>query len=390
MIRKTPWLAVLGFVLVSSPVHAPAASARAFDWCSGIVSSPDQRWKDPRACVPFFSDEELVAGAEVLLIGEFTDVAEPKIPSPGRACEPNPTHATSAAFEKRLREARAAAGGPPIFFVHQHRFDLVSAQLAAQPGFDPAFLVRSARPFEEVEGFFAKESGAPCEGACRLSASWPNLEGKDAGRRLRDYIDAKAGEGAWRSAVYYLARPQGNSNVFGVTAAIADLGNAEYRAWRVAEAKKAFEVGGYDAIALNHKFHQYRDGAKHWIGGPEVPDVAALRATGDTYWTAPPASYGYGEYVAGWSALARELREAGVPYTVTLNAAHFTGDVFDDRSTPQNEAELIRKAAEGARLVMIDRGGGNPAQPVLDAMVRRLEAKGPRVVVFDQRCGLAK
>ena len=52
-------------------------------------------------------------------------------------------------------------------------------------------------------------------------------------------------------------------------------------------------------------------------------------------------------------------------------------------------AEMIRKTAEGATLVMIDRSGGSPPQAVLDAVVKRLEAKGPRVVVFDQRCGLA-
>jgi len=102
---------------------------------------------------------------------------------------------------------------------------------------------------------------------------------------------------------------------FWPTAAIADLRNPAYRAWRVALARRSIKIGGYDAVLLNEKFHMYRE--PYWIGSERAPDVAALREAGDdTLWSAPPNGYGHAEYLEGWLALARDLRAAGVPYAL--------------------------------------------------------------------------
>ena len=366
---------------------ASASSAPQYDWCSAVVIRPDQRWQDTKACIPVWADDELARGAGVVLIGDFDDAANPRVSPAPRVCEPSPGHDANARRMARMRGAREKAGGTPPWFVHMTRFELVPATLAAQPEFDPAFLLRTDRSFSEVLDFFAKDVSPACAGGCRWSDSWPWLEGKDDGRRLRDFIDAKAGGGSYRSAVYYLARAQRSGGVFGVTAAIADLGNPAYRAWRVKEAKSALRAGGYDAVDLNHKLHQYRSGADHWIGGSAAPDVSSLVKSGDTFWSAKPKSYGYPEYVAGWAALARELREAGVPYNVILGAYAFTGDALDDPRTPANEAALVRDVADGASSVLVDRSGGHPSDAVLDSIVRRLAAHGAKVWVVDQSCG---
>jgi len=358
-----------------------------YDWCSAVVIRPDQHWSDTKACAPLVDDDEIARGAGVVLIGDFDDAAEPRVAPAPRVCEPNPGHEANVRRMARMRSARVQAGGPPLWFVHMTRFELVPATLAAQPEFDPAFLARTDRPFSEVLDFFAKDASPACTGGCRWSDSWPWMEGKDDGRRLRDFIDAKAGAGSYRSAVYYLARAQRDSRVFGVTAVLADLRSPAYRAWRVREAKKAVLAGAYDAVDLNHKLHQYRAGADHWIGGSAAPDVSSLVKSGDTFWSARPRGYGYPEYVAGWAALARELREAGVPYNVILGAYAWTGDALDDPRSAANEAELVREVADGASSVLVDRSGGHPSEAALDSIVRRLVAHGARVWVVDQSCG---
>lgn len=366
---------------------ASAPATQQYDWCSALVIRPDQRWSDTRACTPTYSDEEIARAAGVVLIGDFDDVANPRIPPAPRVCEPNPGHAANVRRMEKMRSAREKAGGSPLWFVHMTRFELVPATLAAEPAFDPGFLLRTDRPFSQVVDFFAKDTSSACGEGCRWSDSWPWREGKDDGRRLRDFIDAKAGAGSYRSVVYYLARAQRSGRVFGVTAAVADLGNPAYRAWRVQEAKRALQAGGYDAIDLNHKIHQYRAGAEHWIGGSATPDVAALVKSGDTLWSAQPRGYRFPQYIAGWAALARELRAAAVPYNVILGAYVWTGDALDDPRSAANEAELVREVADGASSVLVDRSAGHPSEAVLDSIVRRLTAHGAKVWIVDQSCG---
>lgn len=378
----------LGLVaLVALLAGAPSAASE-YDWCSTVVVRPDQYFRDKATCANSFSDTEIAAGADAVLVGDFTDVSIPVVTAPARSCAPAPSHATNATYVQRLRAARAAAGGPPLEIVHMHRFELVPFPFAAQPQFSPLYLLRTTRTFPEVTGFFSNDRSAPCLAhTCRWSDSYAGFEGRDAGQRLRDFIDAKGGANSHQSVAYYLARPDG-SGVYYPTSAIADLRNPAYRAWRVQEARSALQIGGYDSVDLNHKLHQFLFGP-HWIQSTTVPNVATLDARADTFWSAPPVGYGYSEYVQGWYALAADLRAARVPYSVTIALRAWLGASFDDKTTPTlDEGALIREVMKGARVVLLDNDRAATPPETLDQARREIEASGPRVIPIDQTCGL--
>jgi hypothetical protein len=322
------------------------------------------------------------------LLGDFTDVAHPVIPAPGRTCMPSPSHASNAVYVNALKQARARVGGPPLWIVHMHRFDLVPSTFAALPPFRASYLLRTTKPFTDVTGFFANDRSPSCLAKpCRWSDSWGGVEGKDVGTRLRDWIDRSGGANSYQSVTYYLARPDA-TNVFWATNAMANLTDPAYRAWRVAEAKEALRVGGYDTIDLNHKIHQYLF-IQSWLGSASYPDVAAIKARNDTAWSARPTTFSYSEYMQGLVALSRDLRASGVPYSFITDLRAWNGDSFDDKSsTTVNEAVLLREIMTGARVVFLDRPISSTPASTLDAAVSDLAKLGVQAIPFDQSCGL--
>lgn len=358
------------------------------DWCSGIVVRPDQRFIDPENCVPQWTDREIAQVGEVVMIGDFMDVTQPVIPQPGRSCNPSPGHPANASYAAKLRKARADVAGPPLHIVHEGRFDLVPTTFAAKPGFSADFLLRTTTPWSSVTGFFTEDTSAACvPGGCRLSDSYGAKE-DDVGRRLRDFIDASAGSGRYKSTVYYLARPTG-TDVYWPSAAMANLASAPYRAWRVAEAKRALTAGTYDSIQLDHKLHQYYGGAQHWLDSGWLVSVQVLEFLSDTFWTARPVVYGYSQYVSGWYALSQELVQAGVPYAVTLPHQVWSSDKYDDLSTSSvNEATMLRDAGERAKVLMIDAPISMTAT-TWQGIVAAAGKRGAKIVRFDQACPLA-
>jgi hypothetical protein len=183
-------------------------------------------------------------------------------------------------------------------------------------------------------------------------------------------------------------RPAQIEDRFWAIAAIADLTNPAYRAWRVSMALRAIQIGGYDAIELNHKFSQYRE--PMWIGGPLARDAVELRRLADaTLWSAPPIGYGYPEYVRGWAALAKDLRAAGVPYSVNLQTWPWLVRFSDDPASPADEGALVREAVLGARYVLLDRWA-RADHSGLAAFAAELGRAGVDVVWIDTRCGLMR
>jgi hypothetical protein len=377
--------AALAIVLLE-PSGAQAAGN--YDFCSTVVVRPDQSYRDPATCASSYSDAEIAAGAESVWIGDFTDVAHPVVAAPPGTCRPSPSHAANAAYVQRLKTARAAAGGPPLWIVHMHRFDLVPYTFAALPPFRSSYLLRTTRPFSQVTGFFANDRSSACLTVpCRWSDSFGGMEGKDVGTRLRDYIDKSGGANSYQSAVYYLARPD-STNVYWPTAALANLQDPAYRAWRVSEAKAGLQIGGYSVIDLNHKISQYFYGP-HSIGSVGLPDVAAVKATADTQWSAQPSAYGYPEYMQGLVGLSRDLRAAGVPYSFTIALRAWSTDSFDDKTTTGvNEAVLLREIMTGARVVFLDREINATPAAMVDTAVADLAKKGVTAIPIDQECGI--
>jgi hypothetical protein len=338
---------------------------------------------DPKTCEPEKTPEELAAAGGVFLLGATMDVSEQRtpIPKPNR-CD-SKGHARNGAFAASVRRARTQ-GSPPAAFVHIPRFDLVPLTFAALPGFQASFLVRTKQPWSRVLDFFARDESPLCQGG-RCGWSDFHLGNPDQeGSRLRDLIDASGGPGAYQSVVYYLARSRPGKLVHWPDAALADLRNPAYRAWRVAEARRALEVGGYDAVMLNDKFAQYRDRGGHWLGGA-ARDVEELNRVPRTLWSAEPDGYGYPEYSAGWAALGRDLRAAGVPYAVRMSASAWRGRGLDDRTTPAvDEGALIGETLRGASLVIINTWRAPQEQDELDQIERELRARGGAMVLFDR------
>ncbi|MCZ7618466.1 MAG: hypothetical protein M5U32_09185 [Myxococcota bacterium] len=202
---------------------------------------------------------------------------------------------------------------------------------------------------------------------------------------LKDPID-RPHAGNSRDIVYYLTRPGKDDTVFGPLAALADLRDRDYRAWRVDLAKHAIELGQYDALMLNHKFDQYFLPG-FWLGSDRYPTVKAYVESKDSVWSAAPQDYGYAEYVAGWHAMAADLRRAGVPFAVQLTPNPWLRKA-DDPASPQDERQLILAAVQSASIVILDVANTYGRSP--DEWEALVGAKGAKVVRVDSRCGFER
>ena len=370
------------------PLEAPPSPRRdavaGLERCAPVWWQPLRDLVDPRTCEPEKVSDELATAGGVFLLGSTTDVSEQRtpIPKPTR-CGPK-GHARNGEFIAEVRRSRSN-DSPPIAFVHLHRFDLVPIPFAALPGFQASFLVRTKQPWSRLLDFFARDESALCQGGrCRWSDSHLGNPDPDSGPRLRDLIDASGGPGAHEGVVYYLARSKPGKQVHWPDAALADLRNPAYRAWRVAEARRALEIGGYDAIMLNEKFAQYYQPTGHWLGG-YARNVEELNRVPRTLWSADPEGYGYPEYAAGWAALGRDLRAAGVPYAVRMAVSAWWGRGFDDRATPDvDEGALVRETVRGASLLLAIKWARPEEQRALDEIERELRARGGAMVLMSR------
>jgi hypothetical protein len=378
---------LLGRARAAEPPPRPPPD-RAYDWCSKIAVSPDVRQHAiGNGCQPSWTPREIASGADYVYIGSYDDIEKrgPMTHPEGQCGSPH-THRDNADYVHQLRALRAAQGGPPLRIIHMHRFDVVADTLTAEPGFRADFLVRTDRPWSEVEAFFLKDRSPQCQpDGCRFTPAWGGYSDENKGRWITDWI-RKAG-GHPESNVYYLVRAAQVKHDYWPTAVLADLRNPDYRAWRVALAKRAVEVGGYDAVLLNQKFHQYTE--QHWIGSPMAPDAEGLRKIGDdTLWTAPPRDYDAAAYLAGWVALAEDLRRAGVPYAVDL--PHWPGLIKPaGNNGPADQGHRIAEVARHARIAVLDRKAYGD-QAGLVAFGADLARAGVDVVWREDSCGFKR
>ena len=348
--------------------------------CAPVWWQPIQKMVDPKTCQPDKSPEEFAAAGGVFLLGATMDVSEQHTPIPKPTRCGAKGHARNGEFAASVRQARKP-GSPPIAFVHIHRFDLVPLTFAALPGFQASFLVWTKQPWSRVLDFFARDESPLCQGGrCRWSDFHLGNPDEHSGPRLRDLIDASGGPGAYESVVYYLARSYPGKQVHWPDAALADLRNPAYRAWRVAEARRALEIGGYDAILLNDKFAQYNRQPGHWLGG-SARSVEELNREPRTLWSAEPDGYGFTEYLAGWAALGRDLRAADVPYAVSMTAVAWSGRGLDRPTTPEvDEGALISETVRGASLLLVTQLRKPRERDELDGIERGLRQRGGAMV----------
>jgi hypothetical protein len=392
--RRAAWA---GAVLATGLLLLSAGATRAaeqLDWCAPLVVRPDQRfWAGPPTCEPWWPDDEIARRADLVLDG-FLPPWDTGVALEPASCFGTKSMASSAAYHARMRAA-AAGYGRSLVFVYQARFDLVDRHTAGSPGFDPDSLVDATRSWRSSTDFFARDRSASCACGCEWSDD-AGPQGQPAGQRLRDLLDAAGGAGTYESSVVYSMQPseggsaQGAPRRFFGSAAVGDLRDPAYRAWRIGHMQDAIEHGGFDVVALNHKFHQYlpTEPPPYW-DSDEIPDVDAYRGVDDTVWSSPAQAYGYPEYVQGWTALAADLEAAGVPFSVSLYPGVWRPDtVYDDPATPDvDEAALIRAVAHRARFVLLQRAP-QFSQAELDAIEADVESEGiATAVFFDSNCG---
>ena len=369
-----------------------ASSAHAVEraYCAPYFDQPDATYIADNCNVPA-SPVSIVSGTYFTVGSAFEATAPDMVWENVTLCRSNgETTASTAAYR------RTVTGGTAI---HAARFDLVPAPLMSTDGFDPDFLLTTTTPWANVTGFFTGDSSAACSGVPG-TCTWSDNFGANGAApfsspyRLRDLIDAAGGD--YRTNVYYL--PKDPITAYYPSAALADLTNADYRAWRVAEAQRGIAAGAYDMVMLNHKLCQWHFDNQNWLGGDLgtfcgesgalITTVSLLHAAGSQLWSAQPTGHGYTDWVQGWHAMAQDLAAASVPFAVYISTQVLTRiDKYDDPATAGvNEAALIRDVAENyADLVILDREGGNRRHSL--KVENGLRALGVNVLVVDEACG---
>jgi hypothetical protein len=374
----------------------PAAAVEQLDWCAPVVVRPEYRYWDYATCEPWWPDDEIARRADFVLGGFLRPESSSLAPETSICFGPN-TMASSKAYAERLR-ARAATYGRSLHFIYLPRVDLVDRHTAASPGFDADFLLDAARGWRQSTDFFARDASPACACGCEWSEDpGPAFVGRPPGERMRDVVDAEGGPGTYQRKIQYTS-PLGTGGtlpgaprLFFSTASVADQTDAAYRAWRIQHLRDALEDGGFDAVELNQKFHQYLPNyPAPWWGSSAAPDVATYLVTDATQHSAPPIAYGYAHYVAGWAAFADDLEAAGIPYEVNVTPflwrAGFTQ--YDDPLTfDVDEGAVIRDVAQRARWVMLPRFVQIPAAEY-DAIAAQIENAGDATVIpYDGGCG---
>jgi hypothetical protein len=390
--RKIVVVAALGWMWAAGgAVHAEEQ----LDWCAPVVVRPDQRLYTSNPCEPWWPDDEIARRADVVLDGFLRPSNSALAPKPSTCWGPQ-TMESSGAYHQRLRAA-AAGYGRSLRFVYFSRLDLVDIHTAASPGLDADWLLDAATDWRSATDFFQRDTTPPCACGCEWSdAHGSSNVGDPPGQRLRDWIAAVSTPDTYQSKVQYTTRPStggslaGAPRLFFAASAVADQRDAAYRAWRIEHMRDAIEIGDYDYIDLNHKFHQYLPNwPGRWWGAELAPDVAAYLAYDDTMWSAPAANYGYAEYLAGWAAFADDLDLAGIPFSVSLTPFMWRADTaYDDPATPEaNEAEVIRGVARRAHQVLLERPQQVGAAEYA-AVVADIESAGVATVVpITSSCG---
>lgn len=357
---------------------------------TGLVFRRADSTAGPPACATIGDVEPCFTYQQ--LLGSVNTCHEPGLAAGMRGLD---VAAASAATNTTIRGYAAIErpGGWPVRIVQAIRPDLVTWPEMQLVGFQRSFLVETpAADFDAVEAFLGGSSAWTWSERGE-SASWA---GRDEGVRLSDQITALGGDP--RAYAYYLTRPQ----VVPVypNAAIPDLTDPAYRAWKLAHVQALLAESGADLVALEHKFAQRTQpngGGNYYVlapdncGGDTLADflrgscAGAFNGNGTDVEKKPQggftanleaAGYGWAQYIQGLSAFAAELRAAGIRYRFASNGQFLDAspaNFYDDPATVGiNENDLVRDIVYGASLVWVTDG-----QEALEASLRtQLRARG--------------
>lgn len=404
---------VLGALLLFAASAAPPSRAAAADWGAAIAVRPTARFLDAKSCRFLWSADELAADVDVVFLsaeGAIDSGARPPWRAPcidhwASGIENDDASLANLGRLIAATDARRPKGRPRIEWILSLRFDLVLDTDAAQPGFDASFLADTRTPWSEtlsfVEGAGPETCGAQ---GCRVVEHAGSYGDADCPKNacLRARIDASAGAaGAYQRKVYYL-RTNHHPKYF-LASALADARNAAYRRWRVGLAREAIARTKAQYVLLGDKFSQWNpaiepDGGRHFARSAAYPDLASVRAKGATdFFSAQPDGLGWAEYVEGWTAIARDLDAAGVPFAVQVPETLFGLDGGDGLGTNRlwttdggGPNDRLREAARRADLILLDAVQGTRERAEEKARALRAAPWKRHVVVVDSRIPLGK
>lgn len=360
-----------------------AANQGDLDWCARLSVRPDSRVADSGTCLMETPKQTVAERADIMVYGDFDDVLASQNPKLEATCKGASSHEANFTFASDVRALRDGLRRP-LRVGHMMRWDLVGTRTAALPGFDPAFLVRKDAGAPTASAFFAADVSSHCTGGTACSWDFDRWETGSTINNLAETIEALE-PGASDDVVYYLPRHPTNSVVFGPIAALADLGNASYRAWRIGIVQQHLAAGQYDVVNLNHKFGQYYTPG-FWMGGARRTTATDYVAAKDSAWSAEPDGYGYVEYIAGWQALADDLVAAGIPYYARMEPNPWLTSA-DDAGSPADETALILDGFQQADIALLDLSNISGDTP--DGWEALVDNQGARVLRLDVRCGFA-
>lgn len=330
---------------------------------------------------------------------------------------------------KATAATQRSGGDPPKFSIYL-RPDLVDWATMQVSGFDETFLVQTSDR-AAFDSWLALTGGASWSWSYVVNGKDVYTSGSDLGGGARQggvrVLDQIATLGGTPTTyAYYMTRP--TAYPFYPDAAIADLTNSSYRAWRIALAQLLYAQSGVDYIEVSSKFGQHQantyavdfcatpeDARQMYLGNAnKCGDNLACTGSGtpsacctaldtgtcqseESTWTGDleGAGYGYAEYVEGLRLFVAELKAAGVPYAWNSNGGEWkpsghsagygctgaatpaacctgagTGTCprWDDASTVADERNSLREMFDGAAFVILSRNCATCFQDGLDRL----------------------
>lgn len=321
---------------VAGAATLPAVRGVQGDWCSPLTYQPDVT-EFSNNCEMRLTAVEIASRSHYTALGTWEDTLSTDTANSSDACNDLRSHAGNKVIASAIRAA-AGLGAPPRIF-YAMRMDLLTTEQMSGAGFQNSWLLTTATPWATVVANVEADTSTECDpdgtgtGSCTIT--------------LGQFTTPD-------TSVYYMTL-RGTDQSLQPLAVMPDMGNAAYRAWRIARIQDILVEGGFDGVELNEKFDPNNLPDGYWMFSTSCPNLTVCNGGQNTIWSAQPQNYSYGDYVAGWVAFGEELTAAGIPFHTRHqpNPALLSAD---DPNTVTIEYEDIRALDYTAEATFLSTG----------------------------------
>lgn len=271
MVRRAPTIALAALlaVVLWAAAHgafgqATSDCANPVDWCGAIFVEPESRYTSESPCVPVVPIGWL-RFAELILLGGGEGVqAEDREGAVADACLGELGVDARRQYLEEMRAEAAAGGWRAPQAALRYRWDVVSLPELARGveagTFRYSWLVEAEDSLPEVMGALSENTPAYQWSECADGDSWCianqccTAAGASLPCELGDLVEATVGAptGARESVVYTLGFDAEARRAY-PTGVVAKVWDADYRVWKLEQARTAFERGGFDLLELSHR-----------------------------------------------------------------------------------------------------------------------------------------